>query len=704
MALVGPLEALAAQRGHLFLWAPVFLALGIGGYFGLPVEPGAAVLGGVGAASTAFFLLGWRAGERWRPLAAALALALLGFEAAAFRAHWVAAPVLPFRYYGPVEGRVVALDRSASDHPRVTVDRLRLQRVARGEVPGRARLTLLGSAPGAAVRPGAVVATLGFLGPPQGPAEPGGFDFQRYAWFDGLGAVGYGRKPLRVLAPAPGGADLAFARLRQRIAAAVRARIPGDAGGFVAAILTNDKSGLSQASLDHLRVANLAHMLAISGLHMALVTGFVFSALRYGLALIPPLALRLPVKKIAASVALVAAAFYLMLSGAAVATERSFVMVSVMLVAVLFDRRAITLRSVAISAVILLLIQPECLTEAGFQMSYAATVALVAVFAALTRRGGAWPLRGWVAPVGVLALSSLVAGLATAPFAAAYFGRLSAYGLAANLAAMPVMAGVEMPGAVVAGLLAPLGLEGPVLWVVGQGARWILGVAATLAGLPGAAVPVAAPPWQVLPMLALGALVLILWQGRARVLGLGLAIAALVLWARAERPVLLIAQSGGLVGVMGPGGRVLSKPVEGFVAHAWLQADGDAAGAEAASARRGFSGPGAARAFEVAGRPAVVLTGKSAAGALAGACHTAALVVSPARAGRAHLPGGCVLLDGWVLRRSGALALRRQDGRLVFVSARAVQGDRLWTRAGHRYPLRVPEIPPIEGKTQLAAR
>lgn len=689
----GPLAALEAQRGYLFPWVPVCLGIGIGLYFWLPVEPGPRALAAAGSVATGLGLAGLRGPERWRPLAMAGALVLAGLVAAALRSQAVAAPVLPYRAYGPVEGRVVKVDRSSSDHPRLTLDRVALAKVAPEEVPRKVRLTLTGEVP-PGIAPGQRVQAVGLLGPPQGPAEPGGFDFQRFAWFDGLGAVGYTRMPVTVAGEdRPGG--LFFDRLRQHIADSVRARLPGDPGGFVAAILTNDTAGLSQAALQDLRVANLAHMLSISGLHMALVTGFLFAALRYGLALIPALALRLPTKKIAAALALPAAAFYLMLSGAAVATERSFIMVSVMLVAVLCDRRAISLRSVAIAASLILIAQPESLIEAGFQMSFSATVALIAVFGGLGRvRGRLWPPPGWAAPVATLALSSLTAGLATAPFGAAYFGRMSSYGLIANLLTVPVMGMIEMPGAVIAGLLAPFGLEGPALWVVGMAARWILAVADVVAHLGGAARPVAAPPAVVLPVLALGMLWLALWQGRARVAGLLPAVAALVVWAGAGRPALLIADTGALVGLMTPEGRALSKPSGGgFAAHAWLQADGDAGGEEAAAARPGFAGPSQARAFDIGGLTGMVLTGKGALADLDAACAVSDLVVVGERTGPP--PAGCRVIDPWVLRRTGALAGWREGGQLVFVAAREVQGDRPWTRAGHRWPLRIPLLPPI---------
>ena len=371
------------QRGHLFPWAPVCLALGIGGYFSLPVEPTAQHWVMLGLALAALGII-WAAGARHNVGLIALWLVLAGIALAGLRSHNVSDPVLSFRYYGANEGRVVTIDRSLSDRTRLTLDRVRLDRVSPAKTPGRVRVSLHGEwefAPEA----GAIIATTGHLSPPQGPAEPGGFDFQRQAWFRGLGAVGYTRSPVVRLDYPGTGAGLWVYRLRLRISSAIQARLPGDGGAFAAAVTTGDRSAMRRETLNALRASNLAHLLAISGLHMGLLTGFVFGALRLGLAAIPPLALRWPVRKIAAVGALGAGAFYLALSGGNVATERAFIMVAVVLIAVLLERRALTLRAVALAALIVLLLRPEALIEPGFQMSFAATTALIAAFGALRR-------------------------------------------------------------------------------------------------------------------------------------------------------------------------------------------------------------------------------------------------------------------------------------------------------------------------------
>jgi len=673
MAMAGLGAALDRQRGHLFPWAPVALGLGIGLYFVPRSEPGHWVfltIGLIGAAGAALALrrpgggaaLGWAA-----------ALVAAGSGLAAARAHWNAAPVLTARYYGPVEGRVVAMDRSASDALRLTLDRVRLDGVPPGRTPARVRIALHGHAEGLAegqgVPPGARVMTTGHLAPPQGPAEPGGFDFRRHAWFQRLGAVGYTRAP--VLVAAPPGRALRLFRLRMAVAARVRAALPGDIGGFAAAVTTGDRSGVGQPVLEALRASNLAHLLAISGLHMGLLAGFVFGAVRLALAAVPALALRLPARKIAAGAAILAAAGYFALSGGNVATERAFVMTSVVLGAILVDRRAFSLRAVALAALIVLSLRPEALLGPGFQMSFAATTALIAVFGNLRDwRIGLGPR--WLQPVAGVALSSLVAGLATAPVAAAHFNTLAHYGLAANLLAVPVMGLVVIPAAVLAALLTAVGLEGIGLEAMGWGLRWILAVAHWAESLPGARGHVPSPgPW-VLPLFALGMLVLILWQGRARLAGAAPVAAAFLLWAGVERPAVLIADDGALVGVMTAEGRALSKPRgAGFVAGIWLENDGDGAD-QAAAAARWPGAEGRLRIVRTGPHRIVHVTGKRALAALT-TCSAQDVVVAPLPL---SLDGPCLVLDLPHLRQTGAIAF---DAAGKLRAARDRRHRRLWS-------------------------
>ena len=681
-----PLIALAAARGQLFPFVPVFLALGIGVYFTLPVEPASHHWLALLALGGTLSALSWRGPEAFRPLMLAASLVILGLCVAGWRAHSVGAPVLGWRYYGPVEGRIVAVDRSVSDALRLTLDQVVLRDTPPARTPARVRISLHSAGLDIDPVPGLRVILTAHLGPPGGPVEPGGFDFRRHAWFDRLGAVGYTRSPVLALAPPAEDWALAITRLRMSMSAGLQGRIAGEPGGFVAAILTGDRSGVGLETTEALRRSNLAHLLAISGLHMGLLTGVVYGALRALLALSPLVALRLPIRKIAALGALAAASFYLMLSGGNVATQRAFVMAAVMLGAVLLDRRALSQRSVALAAILILLWRPEALLSPGFQMSFAATVALVAVFQTLRRRRArilaAKPrgaerrrLPGWLMGLGSIALCSLVAGLATAPVAAAHFHRMAEYGLLANLLSMPLMGTVVMPGAVLAAALWPVGLEGWGLWLMEMGTRWILGVADWVSRLEGAVRPVSAPPPWVLPAVALGMLWLILWPGRTRAAGALVALLALGGWTQAERPAILIAETGGLIGVMTDQGRALSRPRgDGFVARNWLEADGDDADQVEAAARM----VGADR-LTIAGETFVQLAGVRAPEALAGVCAAGVTVVANTALPR-PAPGPCRLLDPGALAATGALAGHVTPAGLIWVAAQDRAGDRPWTR------------------------
>ncbi|MFW2541640.1 ComEC/Rec2 family competence protein [Primorskyibacter sp. 2E107] len=665
-------EVLLAQRGYLFPWAPVCLGIGVGGYFGLRLEPPVWLLWLCLGAVLPW--LAWLrcAGAVSGPLVSALVLIAAGFGLAGAKAHGVAAPVLDFRYYGAIEGRIVGIDRSASDAVRLTLDRVVLERMDPAKTPRRVRVSLHGEQGFYEPQPGALIILTGHLSAPGGAVEPGGFDFKRHAWFLRLGGIGYTRNPVLLLEP-PGGGQWVF-KARMALSARVQAALPGAAGAFAAAVMTGDRSGMSREALQALRDTNLAHLLAISGLHMGLLAGFVFAVLRVGLLLHPGLRHHGPVKKLAAGGALIAAFGYLLLSGGNVATERAFVMAAVALCALMLERRALSLRAVAMAALIVLILHPEAVFSPGFQMSFAATTALVAVFEWVnrSRAGRDWPR--WTGPVLGLVISSAVAGAATAPVGMAHFNQSASYGLIANLISVPVMGLLVVPMGVLAGLLMPLGLDWIALAIMGLGLDWILGVAAEVAGWPGAVNPVVAPPGIVLPMMALGGLTLCLWRGRGRGLGLVPMVAAVLIWSQSERPAVLIADTGSLVGLMTPEGRALSrKSGSGFVAQNWLENDG-AAGSQADAAAL-WPGPSGRESLAQLGPYEVVhLQGKRAVAAWTG-CAAGQIIVASADLA---LSGPCTRFDPASLKRTGSVAIWMKETGPRVVTASEVSGRRLW--------------------------
>lgn len=593
----------------------------------------------------------------------------------------VAETVLGWRYYGPIEGTVVALDRSGSNRPRVILATPDLGKISKPRTPAYIRVSFHSEDGLAHLRPGARIRTIGSLTPPAGPAEPGGFDFQHYTWFKRLGAVGYSRKPAELIVePQLNSYTLHLFHLRMQVADYIRSRVKNQSGAFAAAILAGDRSAIDPAILEDLRASNLAHLLAISGLHMGLLVGFVFAFIRYGLALIPYIALHWPVKKIGAILAIIIGFFYLQLSGSAVATERAFIMITVMLIGVLLDRPAITLRAVAIAATILLVLHPESLLQPGFQMSFAATTALVAVFEYL-KHLSAWQalyfgrLR-FVQPFAALFLSSLVAGAATAPFAAYHFNQFAQFGLIANLGSVPVMGFLVMPAAVIAGLLAPFGLDAVPFWMMGQGIDWILTVAHWVAGLDGAVVAVPKGHASALPLLAFGILVFLLWRGQARWCGLLMCLSGFLIWAITPRPDVLIADTGRLIGIMQENGRALNRDRgSGFVAGVWLENDGDRADQITASARSNvFSDEMIMRIEDIT--LAYIWPKKTPVSVLEDFCAQSDILIAPNS--EAELRSNCFYISKTYLRKHGAVALLISKSGFDIKTAREMTGNRIW--------------------------
>ncbi|CAN0475295.1 unnamed protein product, partial [Discosporangium mesarthrocarpum] len=341
----------AANAGRLALWTPVLFAVGIGGYFVLPVEPDV-WLGGAVFFCAALGVFGLR---KLRGIAYfavfALMIAAAGFAASQYRSAAVSGPVLD-REVGPVSvsGRVIRVEPSKKGH-RITLDRISTRDTRITNIPERVRISV--RSPGDPPIPGDRIDALTILQPPPSPSLPGGYDFARKAWFERIGAVGFALGAVRVTETGASASwRISLARLRldmtKRILSGLETE--GVIGPVAAALMTGERRAIPEKALASMRDSGLAHLLAISGLHIGLVAGLLFFAVRLGLALIEPLALRYPIKKYAAFAAILGAFAYLMISGATIPTQRAFLMVSIVMFAVMIDRTAISMRLVALSA------------------------------------------------------------------------------------------------------------------------------------------------------------------------------------------------------------------------------------------------------------------------------------------------------------------------------------------------------------------
>lgn len=679
-------DELAVQMRRFVLWLPVFLAIGIALYFEARSEPTFWLMLGVWGVSILLLLINVLLPFSARFLVLGVAVIGVGFGLASFRTHNVSAPVLGWNYYGSIEGTIVGIDRSASEKPRLTLADPVLERTGSLRTPVRVRVSLHSKLDTSIPPPGARILVTGHLSGPSGPVEPGGFDFQRRSWFLGLGAVGYTRNPVMIIG-APDDLTLAtrIFQIRMALSEFIQKSVGGKEGGFASAILTGDRSAVNQEDLENLRRANLAHLLAISGLHMGLLTGLVFTSFRLCLAAFPPIALRYPVKKIAAVIAIGAGLAYLVLSGASVATERAFIMVAVMFGAVLLDRPAISLRAVAVAACLILVLWPEFLLEPGFQMSFAATLALVVCFRFLTKlpifRANGSGIKRLLVPVLSLATSSLIAGAATAPFAAYHFNQVPHFGLPANMAALPAMGLLVMPAALFAIVLAPFGLSAPAFWVMNKGIGWILWIAKEISGWPNAVSQVIDTGGIVLPLITLGAVLTILLSRWAKGIGVVTASLGFFFWSQAERPEILVSDDGRLVGVLKDGQRALNrKRGSGFAANSWLENDGSAFGQGDAKWLAGFDDD-EFTIFMDKFRVAYLWDRKASATEIDDACDKADLLLAPVWKGTT--PTGCTLLALDDFRKLGAFSITSENGELKIETARQRTGTRLWNSHGN---------------------
>jgi len=635
-----------------------------------------------------------------RLAAFALLAVALGFGAAQLRAERVAAPVLE-RSWGPaaMSAEVLAAEPHARGW-RLYLRPLEMPGLEEATVPAQVRVTVAGletpPIPGSRVRLRAA------LRPPSPPAAPGAFDFARQAWFQGLGGIGFAYGAPTLLpeaAQTDAGRTAAWhlwwAGLRQTVAQRIAAKLEGPAGAVAVARVTGQRGGIPEAVQDDMRNAGLAHLLAISGLHMGLVAGLLFFFLRAGLALLPGVALRYPIKKAAAVVAAAGAFVYLNLVGASIPAERAFLMVMIVLLAVLLDRRALSLRLVACAAAVILLVAPESLMTASFQMSFAAVTALIAGYEAWewrrpvreAARGPLGRLAGYIAGV---AATSVIAMLATGPFAAFHFHRLALYGLPANLLAVPLTAFWIMPWAVLAVLLMPFGLEGLALAPMGLGIELLLAVAATVSGWPAAVLQVPPMPDWGLGLAVLGGLWLCLWRGRWRWAALPVILAGALSPLAFDPPSLLVSGDARQVALRDPEGRLWVPSQRGsrFVLETWERQAFAAETVtwpklgEAASGRLSCDPLGCLYTQETL-RVAVLQDPRAA----DDDCGLADVVISLEPLRRQPCGGPAVVIDRFDLWRYGAHAVWLDAGGITVRTVARQQGARPWSP----FPARQPE-------------
>jgi competence protein ComEC len=685
-------EALGQQRERWFLWAPVCLSAGVGVYFAFPVEPHWIVFG-LAALALAALAAAALAG-RLQPLSLFLALVVAGVLLGKLRTEMVRHPEL-LASTGAVElsGWIDGVETLDQDRLRLAVRVDALQGIRPEATPPRLRVNI--DEPPERPQLGQYIRLRAWLMPLPGPVEPGGYDFARTLWFEGIGATGVGigepvtdpERSLDLGWSARSAIEAVRGAIRDRIAEA----LPDDLAGFASALVIGERSGVPAETQAALQVSGLAHILAISGLHMSLMAGSVFWLLRAGLALVPRLALNYPIKKWAACGTLMAGFGYLTISGWGVATQRAYVMLAVMCLAVLLDRPAFSMRNLALAGLLVVIATPEAVLTASFQMSFMAVMGLIAFYEAVSawRRDTLRDLRpttlagrigmSLALTLAAMAATTVVASLFTSLPAAYHFNRVAPYSLLANLLALPIVTGLVMPAAVLAVAAMPLGLEWLPLQAMGAGIGWVAAIAHWVAGLPGAGFLVSGMPTPAALSMVLGAAWLCLWRGRLRLGGVALVLAGLALAPLGGRPDILVERTGSNVAARNAEG--LLVPVEPrrsrFAVEKWLQQDGDMATMEEAAERPGWtcSDKRACR-MALKGRQLAYLHEKAEGPNVDRLCRGVDIVIAafPLRRACRDVP---VRIDRFDVWRHGSHALFIDDDVRV-TSAAELRGSRPW--------------------------
>ena len=669
---------LADEQERWLLWAPVAVGVGVYLYFAGTVEPSLFTALALPVVAALASVAAWR--RRFLRLPALLLLlCATGYAAGAVRTYSVEAPVIG-RKIGPVTvtGHVLAVD-PRQHGVRIVLDDLAVGRLSAADTPTRVRLTV--RVGWAALRPGQTITMRAVLLPVRPPVAPGAADFQRRAYFERIGASGYVITAPNVVENAGSGwFGVWVERARDTAMRRIAAAIPGDAGGVAAALLTGHRGGISPGAMAAIRNAGLAHLLAISGLHIGMIAGIAFFALWFGLALVPGAALRWPTRKIAAVGALAVAAAYLLLTGATIPTQRAFLMLAVVMAGVLIGRIAISMRLVAAAATILLLLSPESLPTPSFQMSFAAVVALVAAYEAWSARRSTGQGPRLPRPVRALVgigATSLIAGAATGPFALFHFQRLAMYGLAANLAAVPIVSFFVLPMGLLALFAMPFGLEAAPLWLMAQGIDLMLWVAYGVSGLPGALALAPAPQDWGVALIVAGGLWLAIWQRSWRVAGVPVIVFGLASSLFAARPDILISPEGQLVATRSADGTLaVSSARRGrFIAKVWREG-------EAQRRPRFWRSDRLSRVrcdalgciYRLDGRLVAFPADPA---ALAEDCGRAFMIVAEF-AVRRRCPAVRWAIGRQALVRNGSHAIRVSGGQILIRTDRDVRGDRPW--------------------------
>ena len=570
---------LYTQRQGFSLMTGAFFALGIGVYFALPFEPWAWLIGLI----TFMTLVLWgltRRDNMARLVFGYASLFCLGMCIASARTYMVSAPVLSQKMYDVQVSGEVSKVEARRDGYRITLKDVYIDGVKKEETPFKIRLNYKETTP--LIRVGDTLSGYAHLVPPVLPAEAGAYDFSRTAWFMRIGALGRLSELSQYhVNPNRSALNIWFEDIRSFISTRVQEVLPPDAAAIVVPLIIGDQGLVSQNQYDLYRIAGIIHVLSVSGFHLTLLAGLVFFLIRGAFALFPRLGTVINTKKLAAFLSLLVVLFYLFISGLQIPAVRSFIMIAVILMAVMLDRSAISLRTAVLAGVFILAIWPESLLNAGFQLSFIAVFAMLSLYETLMRWFKASPYRThlwykmWLIFVGSVCVSVL-ATLSTALYGAYHFNQFAPYSVLGNLLTSALFSFAIMPLLLIAVLMMPFGWDALFLRITGSCLDIITRICEWIKTLPYADVTVPSFDTWGLAVITAGFLILFFFQGCFRLIGLPIIMVGFGAFLTVARPDILVSEGGKVAAVRLEDGRLAltDKQANSFVSDVWLKRNG----------------------------------------------------------------------------------------------------------------------------------
>ena len=568
-------------QANLFLCSPVFLGVGIAIYFSLSFEPNLFVIGFATLIALLAFSLVYLKRHTCENIYLALyflALLIGGVFLGTYRTASLNTVMLDKDYKSiQITGQIVQIeDGQEKKGKKILISPTEIKDLEQDEIPEYIRLTLLKADE---LSLGDVILIRTSLNAPSLPVLPGGYSFRRKSYFDNIGAIGFSFSQPEIIKNNIQRNFFSYLQeKRTSLSKTVRVYLDEKTAPVTSALLTGQRKSISEDDWDNLRQSGLAHMLAISGLHVGLFAGTVFFFLRLLMALYPPLVLNFPIKKIAAVFAIAAASFYTIFVGSNVPAVRALIMAGLVFTAIIFDRSPLSLRLVSVAALIVLVFKPESLVSISFQMSFAAVTALVLFYDSVRPYLRQWYshasfIRKFGLYIAGVCATTVVATIATAPFSLYHFQTLPVYGLIANVVAVPVLSFIIMPAAVLTFVLSVINLEFIPLNVMSKGVEFILWVSREVAGLPSSVFHVSAMGIASLFSLLLAVILIFTGRKTYKLWSLASIAGAILLASLYPKPGILLSSSGKLLGIYNEDYFAVSdKRSERFSRELWLQA------------------------------------------------------------------------------------------------------------------------------------